>query len=246
MPTICIDPGHGGKDPGAVNGNYHESDIALAIAKKVNTLLKAQGFKTMMTRTDDSYVDKYVRCRMANDAKADLFASIHINSNDGTPATGIETLIYGAGGNAEKCAKKVQPQLIKDTGAKDRGIKSRPRLVVLNTTDMPAILVELGFINNKDDLAKLKTAAYQTTLATAIVKGICAYYGKEYKVATKTKTNKSKFTDTKGYFAEKDIEEMVELGILAGYGDGKFGPNDPLTRGQAAAICKRLIAYLKK
>lgn len=237
MATICIDPGHGGSDPGATYGKTYEETITLAVAKKLDTLLKAQGFKTLMTRTGDTNVDKYARCRIANNAKADLFVSVHVNSNTGTPGTGIETLIYAAGGNAEKCAKKVQAQLIKDTKAKDRGIKPRPELVVLNTTKMPAILVETGFINNSSDRAKLTTDAYQNTLALAIAKGVCAYYGKEYKVAT-TKT--SKFTDIKGHYAEAAIIEADERGLMSGYGDGKFGPDDPLTRGQMAIILQRL------
>lgn len=237
MVDICIDAGHGGTDPGATYGKVYEKDITLSISKKLNALLKARGFTTVLTRNSDATVLLADRVNISNKAGAKLFVSIHVNSNSGTAGTGIETLIYSTGGNAEKCAKKVQAQLISATGAKNRGLKLRPELYVLKKTTAPALLVETGFINNSNDRAKLITADYQNKIAEAIARGICEHFGKVYKV--------NNFTDIKGHYAEKEINEIAELGIVVGVGNNKFDPNGTLTRGQACIIISRLIKYIK-
>lgn len=130
----------------------------------------------MYTRTGDTYPDINERAKKANEAKVDYFVSIHLNS--GIPAaSGIETLIYGKGGQAEQMAKLVQTQLVLDTGAADRGVKIRPDLGVLRLTNMPAILVETGFLSNGTELSKFQTEAYRQKIAKGIGKGICQHLG---------------------------------------------------------------------
>ena len=174
---VYIDPGHGGSDPGAVGGGYNEKDLALAISKKLSDALEVNGIQTVLTRSGDADVTLSSRCTAANHANAGAFVSIHINSNGGTPATGVETLVYSSGTKAYSLAESVQGEIISATGAVNRGVKLRPGLYVLKATNMPAILVETGFINNDADRAKLCDPGYQTTLAKAVAKGICAWAG---------------------------------------------------------------------
>jgi N-acetylmuramoyl-L-alanine amidase len=182
---IILDAGHGGSDSGAVlrdsNGNviYKESELALGITKKLGALLEKNGIQISYTRTTDTYPTLPDRANQANREGADLFVCVHLNSA-GVSAKGIETLIAGTGGEAEKLAKAVQAQLIADTGATNRGIKERPGLYVLKNTNMPAILIETGFISNPTEAAKLASDSYQQTVANAIAKGICKYLGKTY------------------------------------------------------------------
>lgn len=174
---VCIDPGHNyglnglGKDPGAVNNELglKESIIALEIATTLGSYLKSEGIECIYTRTNGKELGLMERCRYANGHKADLFISIHLNAADNISANGIETLRYPT--KSEKTirlAKLVQNNLIEATGARDRGVKERPNLCVLKHTDMPAILIEVGFISNREEALKLNDPPYQRKLCTAI------------------------------------------------------------------------------
>lgn len=170
--VIVVDPGHGGKDPGALSrdGQVRESALTLSMAKLLSEALKAAGHVVHLTRMNDAtYPSLTARCKLANELNADFFISIHVNSADSPSATGIETLVYTKPSNTTlRFASRVQEELIKATNARDRGIKYRGDLTVLKRTRMPAILVETGFISNTDDLTKLLTLSYQQAIVTAI------------------------------------------------------------------------------
>ena len=89
--TVVIDPGHGGRDAGAVGNGYREKDINLAVALKVAKILRAKGYRVLLTRKDDRYVSLYARARMANRSGAHLFVSIHCNASRDRKASGMET-----------------------------------------------------------------------------------------------------------------------------------------------------------
>lgn len=171
---IVIDPGHGGKDPGALSadGKIRESYLTLLMAKALAEELKNAGHIVYLTRTDDeTYPSLTKRCEFANKLDANFFISIHVNSADTPSATGIETLVYSKPSNtALKYADRVQRELIKATGARDRGIKYRGDLTVLKRTKMPAILVETGFISNPKDLSILLTESYRQDIVRAIAR----------------------------------------------------------------------------
>lgn len=170
---VCIDAGHGGSDPGAVNGVLHESSAALAIAKKVGALLKARGEQVKYTRTADNTVSLADRCKISNTFGADAFISIHLNSAENKTASGIETWRYtNVGTRTKKLAESVQTELIGATGAKNRGVKTTSSLYVLKHTTASAVLIEAGFICNDAEAKKLFTAKYQDKIAAAIVNGI--------------------------------------------------------------------------
>ena len=170
--SVVIDPGHGGIDPGAVSGDYHEADVNLAVALLVRDRLEQKGIRVIMTRDDDSYVSLSDRAKLANDAGADIYVSIHVNASETNPAArGIETYYLSGGGWAEILAGCIQDEIIDGTGAFSRNIKTA-NYYVLRETVMPAVLVETGFITNGDECMQLFSAVYRQKLAEGIAQGI--------------------------------------------------------------------------
>jgi len=171
---VFIDAGHGGSEPGACANGLKEKDLTLAISEKVQRILQAQGIEVVMRRTTDTYLDFRKISSVANNSGADAFASIHINSATTTAAYGIETY-YGTNRfDSKPLAESVQKQLIRSTGAYDRGVKINDYNVVEDTI-MPSILTECGFISNKSEAIKMSTNSYQELLASGIANGINNY-----------------------------------------------------------------------
>lgn len=173
---VVIDAGHGGHDPGASYGGLYEKDVNLATSLAVRKKLENLGFKVYMTRERDNYVQLYDRAAIANQLKADLFVSVHANAAGSTKARGIETL-YAPDNSRNNLAfaKVIQDHMIKATGNYNRGVVSRPELVVIRETDMDAVLVEIGFLTNTSDHEKLSTDLYINAVADGIVNGIVKY-----------------------------------------------------------------------
>ncbi len=148
---IVIDAGHGGSNPGAVFNGRRESDDVLKLALAVGDLLKRDGFDVVYTRNSDITQSVGEKAAIANQEGADFFISFHRNdSEDPNEYHGVQTLIYGPGGTRELLARNINEEL-EDVGFQNLGIESRPNLVVLNRTRMPAVLVEAGFINSDID-----------------------------------------------------------------------------------------------
>lgn len=180
---IAIDPGHGGKAPGATSASKkNEKDLNLSISLKLNQALQSLGYNTLMTRDTDVDVDLYERARIANDNYADVFVSIHGNAHDNKSISGIQVLYCPATQSEKKeidqhpFAKVIMDELLKATGAVDKGIIQRPNLVVLRETKMPAVLVETGFLSNAAEDKLLFTEEYQYKIVDAIIKGIEKYF----------------------------------------------------------------------
>lgn len=172
MTRICVDAGHGGTDPGAVNGQKAEKDATLIMAKKVTNRLRNAGFEVTMTRNDDRTLTLQRRCDVSNQHGADAFISIHCNSATNKDAHGIETWRYSKVGALTKAlAANVQAAMIAATGARDRGVKENS-FYVLKGTKAPAVLLEIGFISNDAEAEKIFSTEYQNTLAEAIVQGV--------------------------------------------------------------------------
>ena len=182
--TIAIDPGHGGSDSGAVGAFSKEKDITLAIAKKVASLLNAAGANVVMTRTTD--VDVYApydgaveelqaRSNIGNAAKADVFISIHIDSFDSPSAGGVTAYYNSKTPYDYGLANYIHLQNMKATNFSDRGVKTANFYVLLHT-NMPATLLELGFISNPGEEQALNTEAQQQNFAESIVKGLADYF----------------------------------------------------------------------
>ena len=191
--VIYLDAGHGGYDPGASYFGISEKSLTLAIQSRVKAKLEAEGYQVVTTRTSDTYVDLTDRSRAANASESDIFVSIHINASGSSAAQGIETYYYqpyaeypsriNAAYHAnptrlsmsDTLANAIQSSLINATGAQNQGVKRRT-FAVLRETTAPAVLLELGFLSNPQEAARLNTSAYQETLANAIVAGIKRYY----------------------------------------------------------------------
>jgi len=176
--TVVIDPGHGGKDPGAIGiGGLEEKSITLDIAKMV--YLKSLSYpelRVILTRRDDTYTYPTDRVLTANRLGTDLYVSIHANAHSSPSASGIETLVHESKGKDTPCyhlAELLQRELVAATGAEDRGIKWAP--LFIRRAQMPAALVEVGFITNPREARLLQTISYQSILAEAILDGILDY-----------------------------------------------------------------------
>ena len=184
---IGIDPGHGGKDPGAVGPTrLHEKDVALAISLELSKRLSGAGLEAFMTRSDDRTMELITRSALLNNMKCDLAISVHCNSVGNQTANYIATFIQGAGGEAEKLAGKVQNGLVQATGWPDGGVRAK-NLHMTRETRMPAILCECGFISNPEQEKQLRQPEMQKKLAQAIAAGVLAYLGKPLKEGKKLK-----------------------------------------------------------
>lgn len=149
--TIALDAGHGGSDPGAVYGNRMEKDDALRLTKAVGKILEDSGVNVFYVRKSDEYETPLKKATDANNAGADYFISIHRNSSEEpNQYNGVETLVYKDTGIRNTLAANINANLEK-AGFKNLGITPRPNLVVLKRTRMPAVLVEVGFINSDTD-----------------------------------------------------------------------------------------------
>src|SRR5690625_1623719 len=178
--TVVIDAGHGGSDPGASGNGLYEKELTLEIAQKVKKLLQSAGFKVIMTRSNDTYVSLEERSSIANNSNADIFVSIHINAGGGT---GIETYWYGKHEpeKSKALATALQEEVIKGTNSVDRGVKGsidgkKGNFHVIRETEVPSALIELGFIDNKNDAEKLKQTSFKEKIVKGIVDGIKKFF----------------------------------------------------------------------
>ncbi len=199
LTTIVLDPGHGGKDPGNRVAGRSEKNATLALANAVRDQLVDAGFRVIFTRKSDKFVELPVRPDIANRARADLFVSLHFNATTSgkaevsgpetyciTPVGAASSNAQGEGANygattanlSEKpsllLAYSVQRALVKNLGVEDRSVR-RARFAVLRDAEMPAILIESGYMTHPVEGRKIFDAAYQRQLAAAIVKGIMNY-----------------------------------------------------------------------
>ena len=207
--TIVIDAGHGGADSGAVgylNGAViKEKAVNLDVALRLDRILRENGFKTLLTRKTDVAVDLNSRGPMANKINADFFVSIHHNSAVSSAANGLSTLYKQY---AESDLKPVtnktiatlfQNNMLRDLKRRDIGISLRPELCVLRTTEMPSLLMELGFLCNKAELAQIIKYQYREmaarSLAVSIIDYFNKYQGSSIDIDTNTILNRKMSTD---------------------------------------------------
>jgi N-acetylmuramoyl-L-alanine amidase len=200
--TICLDPGHGGKDSGNRVGGFfwhNEKTYTLLLALELRDELKALGFKVILTRSSDTFVELPARPAIANRAGADLFVSLHFNAAQSEkdsvagPETYCITPVGAASSNTQGegaddgattanrfqdksllLAYQMEKSLVQNLGAEDRGVR-RARFAVLRDAAMPAILIEGGYMTNPTEGKKIYDANYRKQMAAAIVKGILNY-----------------------------------------------------------------------
>ncbi|MCC2815791.1 N-acetylmuramoyl-L-alanine amidase [Lachnoclostridium pacaense] len=148
---VIIDAGHGGEEPGAMFNGRREKDDALRLALAIGQILENNGVDVVYTRTTDVFDTPLEKAQIANRSGADYFVSIHRNAMP-VPGTGsgATVLVYENAGVPAMLAENIQRNLVQ-TGFNDLGIQERPGLIVLRRTQMPAVLVEAGFIDNPED-----------------------------------------------------------------------------------------------
>ncbi|HHY10036.1 MAG TPA: N-acetylmuramoyl-L-alanine amidase, partial [Firmicutes bacterium] len=176
--VIAVDPGHGGSDPGAIghDGTF-EKDIALAVSKFLGELLQKAGAQVVYTREKDVYVSIFERPELAIAAQADIYVSVHTNSHikRGT-ARGTETLYRAGDQISQLLARSVQDELVKAITLIDRRIWPRDDLAVFNGSTIPAILVEVGFLDHPEEEILLKAEGFQRAAAEGIFHGVVRFF----------------------------------------------------------------------
>lgn len=184
---IVLDPGHGGHDIGTQSiskPRYQEKSLNLVTANFVKGYLEQLGYQVVMTRTKDKFISLEKRAQIANEEKPDIFVSIHYNSAPSAEAKGIEVFFYQSKENknrttkSKKLAQVVLKNIIKHTKAQNRGTK-HGNYAVIRETNMPAVLIEGGFVTNEEELNNLKDPAYLKKLAWGITQGINEYLYKK-------------------------------------------------------------------
>src|SRR5206468_414379 len=195
--VVVLDPGHGGQDSGAMCGAVMEKDLTLDVARRIDRVLDAEGIATLMTRLGDTYVSLADRAAFGNRVRDSIFVSIHFNEDNKPVATGVETYYAAhqitAGSllaswlpflslppsespkpESQSLAGFIQEALVARTRSVDRGTQAKQFFVIANVTS-PAVLIEGGFLTNKDDVSKLASEDYRNQLAAAVADGILRY-----------------------------------------------------------------------
>lgn len=178
---VCIDPGHGGHDPGATFHGVLEKTIALEVSSRLRDCLVARGYEVRLTRENDVYVPIGARARFANLMKADLFVCLHMNADpdDDLPgmreARGAEIWIYPRSRRGGMLAESIGKRIVSNFPEEPwRGIKEE-KFGVLVMTSMPAVLIEMGFIDNSDTSRRMADPAVQIAMAETIAQGLEDY-----------------------------------------------------------------------
>ncbi|HEY7000776.1 MAG TPA: N-acetylmuramoyl-L-alanine amidase [Candidatus Udaeobacter sp.] len=195
--VVILDPGHGGQDSGAMCGGLLEKDLTLDVARRIDRLLDSEGIATLMTRLGDTYVSLADRAAFANRVSNCIFVSIHFNEDNKPVASGVETYYAAHQINAgslmaswlpflwrplsdspkpesQSLAGFIQEALVARTRAINRGTQARQFFVIANVSS-PAVLIEGGFLTNKEDVSKLTSEDYRDQIAAAVADGILHY-----------------------------------------------------------------------
>lgn len=172
---VVIDPGHGGHDPGAIGiTGVHEKIVNYDVAQKVTAILRRRGIEVVLTRQGDVFPELEARAEIANRRNADLFVSLHADSAPSPSAQGFTVYVAeGASADSQRAARNIA-RAMATTGLENRGVRpARYRVLVLNRR--PAVLVEMGYLSNRQEALRLQNSAFQDKLAAAIATGILDY-----------------------------------------------------------------------
>ncbi|MEA5465159.1 N-acetylmuramoyl-L-alanine amidase [Leptothoe sp. PORK10 BA2] len=178
--VVALDPGHGGRDPGAVGiGGLQEKQVIFPISQQVASILREQGVEVVMTRNSDIEVDLDPRVQVAERANADLFVSLHANaiSLSRPDVNGLETYYYSDAG--ARFARTVHDTVLRTMGMSDRQVR-QARFYVIRQTSMPAILIEVGFVTGAEDIHNLRDPEWRSRMANAIAQGILTHIQREF------------------------------------------------------------------
>lgn len=178
LATVVLDPGHGGRDPGAVGCNgMFEKHCVLAVAREVRRRLQDAGAEVLMTRSDDRFLPLEARAEIANRARADLFVSIHADSAPSRPANGHTAYVARRASQASLTAARCIVRRLAEAGIRSRGVR-RADLRVLVQTNCPAVLMEIGYLSNRAEARLLADGRHRQVIAGAVAQGILDALGR--------------------------------------------------------------------
>ncbi len=215
--SVMLDAGHGGVNPGAVYEGRQEKDDALALVLAIGPILENNGIRTLYTRTTDVYQTPFEKAQLANQAAVDFFISIHRNSfPEDNVVSGVESLVYDLSGVKYEMAQNINAQL-ETIGFVNLGVKARPNLIVLRRTRMPAVLVEVGFINSDTDnqLFDANFDAIARAIADGIIETIAVLpdtLETHYSVQVGAFRNQNYARDLREELMELDFPARIEQG----------------------------------
>ena len=241
MYCIAIDDGHGMETAGKRTPPFpdgsvmQENEYNVAVAQFLEEMLRRCGFRVLMVAPEKEDTSLSVRVKRANDAKADAYVSIHANAagNGWNQANGIESWVYSKSDAKGKAfAGAVHRALVAAIGRKDRGVKESDMLYVLKQTNMPAVLVEGGFMTNLEEANLLRNTKYRKLCAEGICKGICAFFDVKYIPESEEEEEQVKrYQKIEDLPYGKDvIQKLVEEGVLSGDKSGNLNLSEDMLR----------------
>lgn len=232
---VCLDPGHGPETGNASpDGSYLEREFTWDMCARLRVRLEEQGFRVILTRTEDVKPTLTRRAQVSNDAGADLFLSVHSNaagSGGWSAPQGVVIYTSAPGANAPRniAAEDILAQLrLAGVRLWGNGL-AHERFTVLVETTAPALLIEYGFHTNREETALLKDPAYRETLAEATVRGICRFFDVPYR--------EGPGEEQAAPWAQEAWDRAVALGILDG-----TAPGGVVTREMLAVVLERIGA----
>ena len=169
--TIVIDASHGGHDLGSFHNEFFEKDIANSISKKINEINDNKNIKILFTRDDDQFLELSERTKYINNIKPDLVLSLHINQNTNVTTNGFEAFVYDksiAYERSNELAQKLVLDFEKKIPLKNRGVKTA-HFWILKKSEVPAIIIEMGFLSNENDRKYITSSEGQTQIAQTIL-----------------------------------------------------------------------------
>lgn len=243
---IALDNGHGQNTAGKRTPIFPDGTVMKehtfnrAVVQFLEKELKNNGFDIINVSPEDTDTPLSVRVKRANQANADAYISIHANAfgNSWNGANGVESWIYDkADAKTVRLGNLIQNALIKETQRKDRGVKKSDSLYVLNSTYMPAVLVECGFMTNKEEAMLLLSTVYRKKCAEGICKALCAYFGVKYVQEQQEQQEKEEEEEVKRYqkiedlpYGKESIQKLIDDGVLFGDKNGNLNLSEDMLR----------------
>ncbi|MBL0386283.1 N-acetylmuramoyl-L-alanine amidase [Tumebacillus sp. ITR2] len=272
MPTIVIDPGHGGIDPGTVGNGYQEKMLVLQTSLLLRDALRRCGFQVIMTRESDTLPlaggsigdDLAYRAQLANNNNADLFVSWHVDAASSSDVNGVAVWIHPStrGTRTDQWAQAIVNGIANSTGQKNRGVYLGD-FQVIRDTKMDAVLVESGFITNAVEASNLADTSFQMKEAEGAARAICGIFNIPYNqpvptpqpstptptptptpapTPTPTPTNQEVWPQ----WAATAIQNMIDWGIMVGFPDGTWKPDQQVTRAELAVALEKFYEFIRR
>jgi N-acetylmuramoyl-L-alanine amidase len=219
---VILDAGHGGAEPGAVFDGRQEKDDNLRLALAVGELLTQNGVDVAYTRTEDVYDTPYEKAQIANREGGDFLISFHRNSSpEPDQYSGVESLVYNLNGQKMELAENIN-EALEQVGFRNLGVKERPDLVILRRSQMPAVLVETGFLNTQEDNARFDEDF--DAIAQAITDGILVTLGQDTVQAQEKLYRVQTGAFRRREYAEDQLYQLLEQNFPAFllYEDGYY------------------------